>query len=117
MVFPGHKETRPMANPFCYAELHAQNPSTALDFYRRLFDWQVKSSETPVGAYHELEPGEGFPGGLMAAQGGAASRWVVYMKVDDLAAHTKKAAALGAQVQIERAEVPEVGSFSLLVDP
>jgi predicted enzyme related to lactoylglutathione lyase len=106
-----------MANPFAYAELHTQSPSQATDFYRKLFDWKVSTSDTPMGQYTMLEPGEGFPGGLLATKGGAPSAWVVYMKVDDVEAATKRAAELGAKVLASKELVPDSGWFSLCLDP
>jgi predicted enzyme related to lactoylglutathione lyase len=106
-----------MANPFSYVELHTQNPDQALSFYRRLFDWKTNTSSTPGGDYTQLEPGEGFPGGLLATKNGAPSAWTVYMKVDDVDAHTKRAAELGAKVLIGKTEVPDAGWFTLCTDP
>ncbi len=47
----------------------------------------------------------------------ALPQWVPYVLVDDLAASTEKAKALGAKVLTEMMEVPEMGWFSMLVDP
>ena len=106
-----------MANPFSYVELHTQNPSKATDFYRRLFDWKVTTSDTPVGPYTELNPGEGFPGGLLSTKGTAPSAWVVYMKVADVDNATKRATELGAKLLVEKTLVPDTGWFTLCADP
>jgi hypothetical protein len=106
-----------MSNPFAYAELHTTDRDRSIEFYRRLFDWKVKTSDSPVGPYTELEPGEGFPGGLMSAQDGGPSRWVVYMKVDDVKAATTRAAELGAKIYATAVLVPDAGWFSLCADP
>ena len=106
-----------MANPFAYVELHTQDPEKATEFYRRLFDWKVTTSPTPGGPYTMLEPGEGFPGGLLATKGGAPSAWVVYTRVDDVEVATKRAAELGAQVLASKQLVPDAGWFSLCIDP
>jgi predicted enzyme related to lactoylglutathione lyase len=106
-----------MANPFAYVELHTQNPSKATEFYRHLFDWKVTTAETPGGSYTELEPGEGFPGGLLATKGSAPSAWVVYMKVADLASATRRATELGAKLLVDKTLVPDTGHFTLCADP
>jgi hypothetical protein len=77
----------------------------------------VTTQDTPDGQYTELQPGEGFPGGLLATKGSAPSAWVVYMKVDDVEASTKRAAELGAQVLITKMLVPDTGWFSMAIDP
>src|SRR4051794_6887566 len=106
-----------MSNPFAYAELHTQNPEAAQTFYRQLFDWRVTESQTPNGVYVEIDPGEGFPGGMKRAAGPAApSGWLPYVRVDDLASSTEKAKRLGARALHEMVEIPE-GRFSIFTDP
>ncbi|HYU15982.1 MAG TPA: VOC family protein [Candidatus Acidoferrum sp.] len=105
-----------MSHPFTYVELHTDDPAAASAFYRHLFDWQVKESATPAGPYVALEPGEGMSGGLRRAASGP-SRWVVYVRVADVAAATERAIALGARALVTRQEVPNLGWFSLCVDP
>jgi predicted enzyme related to lactoylglutathione lyase len=105
-----------MANPFSYCELHTPDASKAKQFYAQLFDWKWTETPTPAGPYHEIEPGEGFPGGLMTSHDGPP-QWVTYLRVDDLDAAVAKARTLGAAVLIARHEVPEAGWFGLLTDP
>jgi uncharacterized protein len=104
-----------MSNPFTYAELHTQDPDKAKRFYLELFQWKVNEISTPMGPYAEIKPGDGIMGGLMKTDG--PSRWVAYVKVEDLAASTKRAKTLGAKAICELQEVPDQGSFSLLIDP
>jgi predicted enzyme related to lactoylglutathione lyase len=106
-----------MSNPFAYVELHSQAPAQAGDFYRRLFDWKVKTSETPAGAYTEIDAGEGLPGGLLATKGTAPSAWVVYVRVPDVDEAAKRAAELGARVLSPKTLVPDTGHFVLCADP
>jgi predicted enzyme related to lactoylglutathione lyase len=104
-----------MSNPFTYAELHTEDPKAAKSFYGKLFDWKMEDHENPQGTYTEIDPGEGFPGGLLkAARSG--SGWLPYVKVADVAAATSRAKDLGARAVQELVEIPE-GVFSVLVDP
>jgi predicted enzyme related to lactoylglutathione lyase len=48
---------------------------------------------------------------------GAPSAWVAYVNVDDIGAATAKAKSLGATILREVTEVPNAGSFSIIVDP
>jgi predicted enzyme related to lactoylglutathione lyase len=108
-----------MSNPFSYAELHTQNPAAAKAFYRELFDWKMADHANPgvpEGVYTEIDPGEGFPGGLLRAAGQVASHWLPYVTVADLGASTARAKKLGAAPLQEHVEIPE-GKFSVLVDP
>jgi predicted enzyme related to lactoylglutathione lyase len=106
-----------MSNPFTYAELHTQTPKAAKTFYGQLFDWKMEDHENPQGTYTEIDPGEGFPGGLLqAASPTAGSHWLPYIKVADVVAATARAKELGASVRQDLVEIPE-GRFSVLVDP
>jgi predicted enzyme related to lactoylglutathione lyase len=106
-----------MSNPFRYAELHTQDPAAAKAFYRQLFDWKLQDHENPNGTYTEIDPGEGFPGGLLRATGlVASSAWMPYMRVDDVPAASARAKSLGAKPLQEGVEIPE-GVFSTFVDP
>jgi predicted enzyme related to lactoylglutathione lyase len=106
-----------MSNPFTYAELHTQDPGVAKAFYRKLFDWKVEDHATPKGEYTEIDPGEGFPGGLVRSQYEGASHWLPYVKVSDLAVSTNAAKQLGARALKESVEVPNMGRYSVLLDP
>ena len=105
-----------MSNPFTYAELHTQDPKAAKTFYRQLFDWKMEDHDNPQGTYTEIDPGEGFPGGLLQDASAGRSHWLPYVKVADVAAATARAKGLGATPLQELVEIPE-GRFSVLVDP
>jgi predicted enzyme related to lactoylglutathione lyase len=62
--------------------------------------------------------GEGTGGGMMKHPvPGAPSSWLAYVGVDDVAAATAKARSLGATVAKDVTEIPDLGWFSILVDP
>ena len=48
---------------------------------------------------------------------GAPSAWLAYVNVDDVAAATATAKSLGATIVRDVTEVPNAGSFSIIVDP
>ena len=106
-----------MPNPFVYCELHTTDPAAAKSFYGRLFDWKLKDSQTPGGLYTEIDPGEGFPGGLMGPMAGASSLWLTYVRVADLDASIARAQSLGGRLLAPRSEVPGAGWFAVLADP
>ena len=68
--------------------------------------------------YTMIQPGECTGGGLMKQPSpGAPSAWLAYVDVDDVKASTEKARSLGAQVMRGVTEVPQMGWFSIIVDP
>ena len=108
-----------MANPFVHVELATTDLDTAKSFYRSLFDWKLNEMDMGGGhSYTMIEVGEGTGGGMMKhPMPGEPSIWLAYVNVDDVAAATEKAKSLGAQVVREVTEVPNAGSFSIIIDP
>jgi predicted enzyme related to lactoylglutathione lyase len=109
-----------MANPFVHVELATTDIDKAKSFYRSLLDWQLEDVDMGGGAaYTMVKVGEqGTGGGMMKHPvPGAPSAWLAYVLVDDVAAATTKAKALGASVMRDVTEVPGYGSFSIITDP
>lgn len=105
-----------MANPFVHVELLTNDVAKAKDFYGKLFDWQME--DVPGMDYTLIKVGEGTGGGMMKNPApGAPSSWLAYVLVDDVAAATKKAQTLGATVCKEATEIPDIGWFSVIMDP
>ena len=108
-----------MANPFVHVELNTTDLAKAKDFYGKLFDWTLEDVDMgPTGTYTMIKVGEGTGGGIMKHPvPGAPSAWLAYVLVDDVAASTKKAKSLGANVMKDVTEVMGMGSFSVIIDP
>ncbi len=106
-----------MGNPFVHVELHTQDPERAKKFYKELFDWKLQ--DVPEMNYTVIDVGEtGRGGGIMKSpMPDALPQWVPYVLVDDVAASTGKANALGATVLQDTTEIPDIGWFSMLLDP
>ena len=107
-----------MANPFVHVELGTTDLDKAKSFYRSLFDWQLRDEDMGGGmSYTMINVGEGTGGGMMATRAPEVpTAWLPYVLVDDVAAATAKAKSLGATVCKDVTEVPEAGSFSIIVD-
>src|SRR5277367_3708643 len=107
-----------MANPFVHVELNTTDVSKAKSFYGGLFNWNLEDVPMPDGNYTVIKVGEGTGGGIMKHPvPGAPSAWLAYVLVDDIAAATKKAKSLGAQVMRDKTEVPQMGWFRIITDP
>jgi uncharacterized protein len=107
-----------MANPFVHVELNTTDVSKAKSFYGGLFNWTLE--DVPMGpqSYTVIKVGEGTGGGIMKHPvPGAPSAWLAYVLVDDIAAATKKAKSLGANVMKDVTEVMGMGSLSIIIDP
>ena len=108
-----------MANPFVHVELVTTDIDQAKSFYRSLFDWKLNDMDMGGGmTYTLIEVGEGTGGGMMQhPMPGQPSAWLAYVGVDDVRAATDKAKSLDATIVRDVTEIPDVGSFSILIDP
>ncbi len=108
-----------MANPFVHIELNTTDHRQAKEFYGQLFQWELKDMDMGAhGTYTQIGVGQGTGGGMMQHPvPGAPSQWVPYVDVPDLAAATRKAKELGAQVMQENVSVQDMGWFSIIADP
>ena len=110
-----------MANPFVHVELNTTDVAKAKAFYGKLFAWKLE--DAPMGAadggnYTMIGVGDGTGGGMLKHPvPGAPSTWLAYVLVDDIAAATKKARSLGANVMTDVTEVMGMGSLSIIIDP
>ena len=105
-----------MANPFVHIELQTQDLEKSKKFYTALFDWKLQ--EMPGMDYTIINVGEGTGGGMMKKPvPDMPDNWFPSVLVEDVAATTKKAQALGAAICKEVTEVPGMGWFSVITDP
>jgi hypothetical protein len=105
-----------MANPFVHVELHTKDVEKSKKFYANMFDWNME--EIPGMDYTIIKVGEGTGGGIMKnPMPGDPDNWLPYILADDVAASTKKAKSLGAVIAKDVTEVPDMGWFSVIIDP
>jgi len=105
-----------MANPFVHIELQTKDPDRSKKFYTSMFDWKLE--EFPDMEYTIINVGEGTGGGIMKNPvSGMPDNWFPYILVDDVETSTKKAKSLGATVAKDVTEVPDMGWFSVIIDP
>ncbi len=105
-----------MANPFVHIELETKDVDKSKKFYTSLFDWKL--GDIPGMDYTIINVGEGTGGGMMKnPMPENPDIWLPYILVDDVAASTEKAKSLGATVVKDITEVPDMGWFSVILDP
>ena len=84
----------------------------SVKFYEKLLGWT--SSDGP-GGLAMLAKGEG-PFAAVAAKKGKVAGWVPYVQVDDVAAASKRAVLLGAEMLEDQTRGP-AGVYSVVRDP
>jgi len=107
-----------VANSFVHVELNTTDVAKAKAFYGTLFAWELEDVDTAGHGYTMIKVGGETGGGMMKHPvPGAPSAWLAYVQVDDIAAATQKARALGATVMKDVTEVMGAGWISVLIDP
>jgi hypothetical protein len=105
-----------MANPFVHIELQTKDVEKSKKFYTNMFDWKLE--DIPGMEYTIVNVGEGTGGGMMKKPApGIPDNWLPYILVNDVTASTKKAQSLGATIARDVTEVPDMGWFSVILDP
>jgi predicted enzyme related to lactoylglutathione lyase len=105
-----------MANSFIHTELQTQDLDKSKKFYRAMFDWKLE--EIPGMDYTIINVGEGVGGGMMKKpMPNIPDNWLPYILVDDIAVSTKKAQSLEATIAKDVTEIPDMGWFSVIIDP
>jgi predicted enzyme related to lactoylglutathione lyase len=108
-----------MPSKFVHNELNTTDPEKAKAFYGGLFsDWKLEDTPMHDGTYTMIRIVNGMGGGIMRHPvPGQPSIWIPYILVDDIAASTQKAKSLGGTVVKDVTEIPQMGWFSIILDP
>ena len=101
---------------FCWHELHTTDVRKAVRFYGELLGWKAREeSMGPGGTYTILSIGDRDVGGATVAAG-AAPHWLPYAVATSIDATLRKAAELGAKVEVPGTDIPNVGRFAIFRD-
>jgi predicted enzyme related to lactoylglutathione lyase len=110
----------PPVSSFCWEELMSSDPEAAAKFYAGLFGYTVDSMDMgPMGTYRILKSGDRQRGGVMKVPTGAPpqSHWITYLAVKNVDESTRNARELGAKVAAQPQDIPNIGRFSVIIDP
>ena len=101
-----------------WTELWTTDDKKALAFYQTTFGFSVDTMDMPTGTYYILQKdGMARAGLTKSAVPHAKSMWLPYVSVADCDATLASARTLGATVAMPATDVPQVGRFSVLIDP
>jgi len=110
--------SNPMRGRFAWHELMTTDPKAAKVFYTELCGWSTKDMDMgPMGTYTLFNAGEIGVGGMMKAQDGMPSNWLVYVGADDADATMKKIGAQGGKTLVPPTDVPDMVRFAIATDP
>jgi hypothetical protein len=102
---------------FTWSELHSSDVEKSKEFYTEVFGWGWGGAPE----YAEVRVGDRSVAGLMARPPGlpaeAPDNWLIYFGSADLDADVEKAKGLGATVLVPPTAIPNMGRFSVIMDP
>jgi predicted enzyme related to lactoylglutathione lyase len=106
---------------FVWRELMTTDVGKAVQFYTRLFGWKAEEMDMGGGMkYTMFKKGDKQVGGAykqMPEQKNIPSNWLGYVSVENVDAASDKASSLGGKIMMPPADIPNVGRFSVVMDP
>jgi predicted enzyme related to lactoylglutathione lyase len=107
-----------MANPVMRCQILTKSPEKLEKFYTELFGWSV-SADNPLG-YREVNTAspEGIQGGFWPISPNEGQSMVqLFIRVDDVKSHVRRAQELGAQIVMPPQTLPGGDEMAIAVDP
>ena len=107
---------------FIWYDQMSNDMSGAEAFYTKVVGWTPGPNTMNAQRYTLLQAGGTAIGGLMpipeeAAKMGVPPCWTGYVAVDDVKAYADKVKAAGGTIMRPPADIPNIGTFSVVLDP
>jgi uncharacterized protein len=107
---------------FCWNELMTTDDVKAGEFYSKVFGWGREiMPESPAPSPYTVFQNENRPaGGMMKItkeMGNMPPHWIVYFGVEDCDRSADRVKQLGGSVMVPPTDIPNIGRFSILIDP
>lgn len=101
---------------FVWHELLSGDAAAATAFYTKVVPWKSQPWEQD-SSYSMWVAKNGPVGGIARLDGTAPPHWLAYVAVPDINATVESARELGGRVLKDRTDLPNGGSYAVLVDP
>lgn len=106
-----------MGRPVVNWQIVTRNPDRLADFYGKLFEWQITTDPTLGCRMVDTCAEGGIGGSIWPAPPEANSFVQLFVEVDDMADHVRRATELGARVIVPPQALPDGGALAILHDP
>ena len=93
----------------------SSQPEAVAAFYTKAFGWEVTASNA-LG-YRQVSTGGGIEGGIWPAPPGTQGFVQLFLAVEDVEKSVARAVALGAEVVVPIATLPDGDTIAVLRDP
>jgi len=112
----------PAAGEICWRELASTDLPAAMDFYSKLFGWELQQTKLAPMDYKEIIMGGNAIGGMMAideswGENPPPSNWNSYIAVENTDETIEKIKANGGSVMVPAFDAPGVGRMSIVAEP
>jgi len=107
----------PSLHSVCWREVIADDPEAAVAFYTGLVGWTAEPMGPGVTVFKDGDAMVGTARKTPEMAQGGPSHWMHYFLVEDVDASAERAGGIGAKVLMPATDIPEMGRFSVLVDP
>jgi len=114
--------TIPKPGEICWRELATKDLAKAMDFYSKLFGWNLQQTKVTPMDYKEIIIDGTAVGGMMEineswGENPPPSHWNSYIAVENADATVEKIKASGGDVKVPPFDAPGVGTISIASDP
>lgn len=104
-----------MANPVVHFDIGCRDRDATNAFYTELFGWKTEDYG-PAAKRIDTRSPEGIQG-FMTSLGHEPHHYVmIYVQVEDIAAHLSRVEELGGKIMVPETEVPGQGHFAWIHD-
>lgn len=113
-------EYRPEVGDFTWAEVFAQNPGTAAQFYRNVLGYDAAAATEPSRPDTTLFSSGGYARASLAPlpnRPNAHPAWLLFVRVGSIADSLAKATQLGGRVLVQPVEVHGNSWIAIIADP
>ncbi|MGE3467316.1 MAG: VOC family protein [Pyrinomonadaceae bacterium] len=113
--------TVPNAGEVCWRELRTKDLPAAMEFYSKMFGWDLPQTKVTPMDYKEIVAGGTAHGGMMAMEGEdwgeAPSHWANYIAVANADETVAKIEGNGGSIRVPPFDAPGVGRMAMVADP
>jgi uncharacterized protein len=112
----------PAPNTICWRELATHDLPKAIEFYSKLFGWNIAQSKVTPMEYKEIHKDGVATGGMMAIDENwgptpPPSFWSTYISVENADETVEKIKAEGGRISHGPFDAPGVGRMAMVADP
>ena len=114
--------TIPKHGDICWRELATHDLDGAIEFYSKMFGWNLVQSKVTPMQYKEIVFKSAAVGGMMAIDENwgptpPPTHWSTYIAVDNADETVAKITANGGSIRVPPFDAPGVGRMAMAADP